>query len=85
MLGGVICCLMQLLTTYLAPNTALDHVTEVSQSSWLQEHTADLAHSICAVFPPLSAYILPRINPMSLLSVVGLMILFIMDIVLEIK
>ena len=85
MLGALLCLFTQLLTAYLCSGSALAHVMEVSQSSWLQEHAADMAHSICAVFPPLSSVLLPRINPMILLSVLGFALVFLMDVILEIK
>jgi hypothetical protein len=58
---------------------------EVSSSSWLQEHTTDLAHSVCSVFPPLSSLLLPRVHPMAMLSAVGFSLVFLMDIMIEIK
>ena len=84
-LGASVCLVTHLLTIYLSPNTALNHVMEVSSSSWLQEHTADVAHSVCAMIPPLSAFLLPRVNPMALLSVVAYALIFLMDVVIEIK
>ena len=73
MVGAVVCLASQLAMTYLAPSSALNHVFDVSSSSWLQEHTADIAHSVWSVFPPLSAYLLPRINPLALLSALSFM------------
>lgn len=85
MIGAIACLFSQLTTTYLAPTTALNHVIEVASSSWIQEHTADITQSICSLFPPLSAYLLPRINPLALLSILGFGGIFLMDVIIEIK
>ena len=73
------------LSLYLAPHVALAHVVEVSASSWLQEHTTELAHQLCSAVPPLSSLLLPRIHPLTLLSAVGGALVFLMDVMIEIK
>ena len=85
MVGAVMNLGTQLAITYVAPSTALNHVFGVSFSSWLQEHTSDIAHSLCHVFPPLATYLLPRTNPLALLSAVGFASIFVMDLMIEIK
>eukprot|EP00095_Tigriopus_kingsejongensis_P001626 maker-scaffold451_size166902-snap-gene-0.18 protein:Tk01626 transcript:maker-scaffold451_size166902-snap-gene-0.18-mRNA-1 annotation:"zinc transporter 6-a" len=85
MLGAFTCFTSQLIIASLAPSSALNHVFEVSTSSWLQEHTADVSHSLCSVFPPLSTYLLPRINPLVLLSTVSMALIFILDLIIEIN
>ena len=85
MIGAIACLFSHLTTTYLAPTTALNHVIEVASSSWIQEHTADIAQSVCSMFPPLTSYLLPRVNPMALLSIMGFGGIFLMDVIIEIK
>ncbi|XP_059096183.1 zinc transporter 6-like isoform X1 [Tigriopus californicus] len=85
MMGAFVSLSNQMLISLLAPSTALNHVFEVSSSSWIQEHTADIAHTVCSAFPPLSAYLLPRINPMVLLSSISFVAIFVLDLMIEIN
>ncbi|KAH9375913.1 hypothetical protein HPB48_012553 [Haemaphysalis longicornis] len=47
---------------------SLASVLQASSSSWLQEHLADISHSVCSVVPGLSGLLLPRLNPILLLG-----------------
>ena len=53
--------------------------------SSFQDHTADLAHSLCSLFPPLRAFLLPRVNPIALLTLVGFATVLLVNVIVEIK
>jgi len=60
-----------LLAAYSVTNQPFQYVLTAAQSSSLQEHAIDISNAICAVFPGMSRFLLPRINAMSLLAFVS--------------
>ena len=85
MMGAIAGLLSQLSTTYLAPNTALAHAAQVAPPSVLQELACDAARAAGGAFPPLAKYLVPRPNPLALLSVAGFALVFLLDLAIEIK
>ncbi|KAL1226476.1 Zinc transporter 6-A [Trichinella spiralis] len=63
--------LTQLYVIYGVPSASLTHVITASSSSWLQEQVADICHALCRVLPVFSAFLLPRINTILLISISG--------------
>ncbi|KAF0297494.1 Zinc transporter 6-B [Amphibalanus amphitrite] len=70
-LGAAVGLLCHLLLVYSGPSRTLQHVIEVSPSSWLQEQFADVCSSLCGVVPGLGRLLLPRVHTLALLSVSG--------------
>uniref|UniRef100_A0A915HKA3 Zinc transporter 6 n=1 Tax=Romanomermis culicivorax TaxID=13658 RepID=A0A915HKA3_ROMCU len=70
-LGTFVCHLIAY-GAQLSQNTSLNVVLNGSSSSWLQEHCADISHTLCRFIPGLSRLLLPRVNPLSFLNVSGL-------------
>uniref|UniRef100_A0A5S6QZU3 Cation efflux protein cytoplasmic domain-containing protein n=1 Tax=Trichuris muris TaxID=70415 RepID=A0A5S6QZU3_TRIMR len=62
---------VQLFVIYRAPSCSMSHVINASSSNWIQEHVADLSHTLCAVIPGLSTLLLPRFHPVALLASSG--------------
>lgn len=85
MFGGLVGLITNLVLTYCCQNPALNHVILVSSSSWLQEHAADMSHSLCALLPPLQPLLLPRVNPMFLIAITGFGSIVLTDVIIEIK
>ena len=56
---------------YSVTNQPFNYVLRSAQSSVIQEHAADISHALCHVVPGLSRLLLPRINALSLLSLVS--------------
>jgi len=83
LLGTGIALFSHLLVIYSVKNDAFSHVVIASGSSWLQEHVADVSHSLCRVIPGLSVILLPRVNPFSLLAVSGAIICVVTGFLLE--
>lgn len=73
-LAAMLTFIMHMLVIYFVRNQAFDHVIAASSSSWLQEHVSDMLQSVCHYIPGLSRFLLPRINPLALLSWCGLAI-----------
>nr|CAB3266219.1 zinc transporter 6 [Phallusia mammillata] len=65
-------------------NKAFQCVTEASSSSIIQEHVADMSHSLCSVVPMLGRILLPRVDPFFLASFVGASFLLITDLLIQI-
>ncbi|VDP04198.1 unnamed protein product [Soboliphyme baturini] len=69
--AATLALLTQLLVVYGVHNEELSNVVMASGSSWLQENVADFGRSMSRYIPGLSQLLLPRVNPISLLSVLG--------------
>lgn len=72
-----------LLVLYGVRNRPLSVVVTSSQSSWLQEHAADLSHALCRIVPGLSRFLLPRANPFALFGLVGYILCLISYLLVE--
>lgn len=81
--GTGISLFSHLLVIYSLKNDAFNHVIIASSSSWLQEHVADISHSLCRIIPGLSVILLPRVNPFSLLAVSGAITCLVTNFLLE--
>nr|XP_027228322.1 zinc transporter 6-like isoform X3 [Penaeus vannamei]XP_027228323.1 zinc transporter 6-like isoform X4 [Penaeus vannamei] len=83
-MGGIVGLLLHLGMTVLAHNPPLTQVLRASQSSLLQEHVADMCQSLCNYVPALSRVLLPRVNPVVLISIAGFLAIIGDNIILEI-
>lgn len=70
-MGGIVGLILHLGMTTLAQNPALKQVLRASQSSFLQEHVADMCQSLCSYIPALTRILLPRVDPVVLISIAG--------------
>uniref|UniRef100_F1L408 Zinc transporter 6-A n=1 Tax=Ascaris suum TaxID=6253 RepID=F1L408_ASCSU len=68
MVGAFAASLSLEIAAYAVKNQPFQHVLTASSSSSLQEHFADVSHAICCVLPGLSAFLLPRLNALSILA-----------------
>lgn len=75
--------LFHLIIFYGVEKKSLNIVITASSSSWLQEHCADMSHALCRVIPGLSQFLLPRVNPLALLNVLGWFLCWLSYILLE--
>nr|CAD7409438.1 unnamed protein product [Timema poppensis] len=85
MVGAGLAFTCHLVVTYGLRNAALDHVIAASSSSWLQEHVSDISQTICSFVPALSHLLLPRVNPMILISFAGAVSIFISDLIIQLR
>nr|CAD7597360.1 unnamed protein product [Timema genevievae] len=85
MVGAGLAFMCHLVVTYGCRNAALDHVIAASSSSWLQEHVSDISQTICSFVPALSHLLLPRVNPMILISFAGVVSIFISDLIIQMR
>ncbi|XP_042883331.1 zinc transporter 6-like isoform X1 [Penaeus japonicus] len=83
-MGGIVGLLLHLGMTALAHNPPLTQVLRASQSSLLQEHVADMCQSLCNYVPTLSRVLLPRVNPVVLISIAGFLAIIGDHIILQI-
>lgn len=66
--GAIAASLSLEIAAYGVKNQPIQHVLTASSSSSLQEHFADISHAVCYILPGLSVLLLPRLNALSLLS-----------------
>nr|CAD7429687.1 unnamed protein product [Timema monikensis] len=85
MVGAGLAFMCHLVVTYGLRNAALEHVIAASSSSWLQEHVSDISQTICSFVPALSHLLLPRVNPMILISFAGAVSIFISDLIIQLR
>ncbi|XP_059470542.1 zinc transporter 6-A-like [Neocloeon triangulifer] len=85
LLGGGVAFGSHLLVLYGSRNPALEHVMGAASSSWLQDHVSDLSHTLCSAMPPLRSLLLPRINPMLLVSLAGFLSILLTNLLIEIR
>jgi len=83
--GGGFAFVSHLLVLYGSRNPALDHVMDAASSSWLQDHVSDFSHTLCSAMPPLRSLLLPRMNPMLLVSLVGFCAILLTNLLIEIR
>ncbi|KAK3858369.1 hypothetical protein Pcinc_035443 [Petrolisthes cinctipes] len=82
--GGVGGLVLHLGMTGMARNPPLAQVLRVSQSSLLQEHVADMCHSLCVYVPALTRLLLPRVDPVVLISIAGFLAILMDHLILQI-
>ncbi|KAK4327784.1 hypothetical protein Pmani_001754 [Petrolisthes manimaculis] len=82
--GGVGGLVLHLGMTGMARNPPLAQVLRVSQSSLLQEHVADMCHSLCVYVPSLTRLLLPRVDPVVLISIAGFLAILVDHLILQI-
>jgi len=75
--------LFHMIIFYGIEKKSLNIVIMASSSSWLQEHCADMSHALCRIIPGLSQFLLPRVNPLALLNVLGGFLCWLSYILLE--
>ncbi|PIK62295.1 putative zinc transporter 6 [Apostichopus japonicus] len=85
MLGAALGLFCHMVVTYGNRNSALNHVSTSSKSSWLQEHFADICKSFCTVVPGLDHLLLPRINPFALVGFGGATALTLADFLIDVN
>ncbi|XP_076034885.1 zinc transporter 6-A-like [Oratosquilla oratoria] len=82
-LGGIVGLILHISMTLCTHNPPLAYVLQSSQSSPLQEHVADICQSICIHIPALRHLLLPRVNPMVLISIAGFLTTVIDHIIIQ--
>ncbi|KAK8396935.1 hypothetical protein O3P69_005137 [Scylla paramamosain] len=83
-IGGVLGLFLHLGMTSLSRNPPLAQVLRASQSSLLQEHVADMCHSLCNYIPSLTRILLPRVDPLVLISITGFLAILADHLILQI-
>ncbi|XP_069950792.1 zinc transporter 6-like isoform X2 [Cherax quadricarinatus] len=81
--GGILGLVLHLGMTTLAHNPPLTQVLRASQSSLLQEHVADMCQSLCNYVPALTRILLPRVDPVVLISIAGFLAILIDHLILQ--
>ncbi|XP_069184008.1 zinc transporter 6 [Procambarus clarkii] len=82
-IGGMIGLVLHLGMTSLAHNPPLTQVLRASQSSLLQEHVADMCQSLCNYVPALTRILLPRVDPVVLISIAGFLAILTDHLILQ--
>ncbi|XP_042233924.1 zinc transporter 6-like isoform X2 [Homarus americanus] len=82
-IGGMLGLVLHLGMTTLAHNPPLTQVLRASQSSLLQEHVADMCRSLCNYVPSLTRVLLPRVDPVVLISITGFLAILVDHLVLQ--
>ncbi|THD25934.1 Zinc transporter 6-A [Fasciola hepatica] len=67
--ASLLALFVHVVAIYGVENPAFNHVILASGSSWLQEHTTDISHTLCRIVPGLARILLPRVNPFALVGV----------------
>ncbi|XP_037077437.1 zinc transporter 6-A-like [Pollicipes pollicipes] len=82
-LGAATGLFSHVLLVYAGRNRTLEHVIQVSPSSWLQEQFADVCHSLCSLVPGLGRLMVPRVHALLLLSTAGGALVCLTDLIIE--